>query len=182
MSSVYEEGAILSRHTDSAGNHQKRCFVNNERYCRLQPEGRIHGYLCRGEAARTKGYPCRMDKSVSGEPLTIRGFLFSFLLRCPHKPEATPCHSPSSPPEIDILFLEIEHPFRGCPPLPALLHCPFPVTQAARDRRTSTDTAASRVPAPFSPTSRLPVPYARSPLGRCSNAVDPCVPRCLPEK
>src|SRR5258708_29717101 len=60
------EVAVLTRHTDSTGNHKEWRFVLNERYSGLQPEGPIHGYLFRGDAARSSGYPCRLDKSCNG--------------------------------------------------------------------------------------------------------------------
>src|SRR5712675_3126296 len=64
VSYVDKEGAILRRDTDSAGNHEERRFIINERYCGLQPEGPIHGNLFRGDAARPSGYPCRLDKAA----------------------------------------------------------------------------------------------------------------------
>ena len=64
------EGTLLTRYTDSAGNHEESRFVINERYCGLQPEGPIHGNLFRGDALRPSGYPRRLDKSCnrSGQP------------------------------------------------------------------------------------------------------------------
>src|SRR5712672_2048704 len=62
---VDAKGAILRRHADSVGNREGwRCAIN-ERYCGLQPEGPIHGNLFRGDAARSSGYPCRLDKSCN---------------------------------------------------------------------------------------------------------------------
>src|SRR5216684_464525 len=79
------EGTLFSRYANSAGNHEEGRFLINEGYCGLQPEGPIHGYSFRGDAARSSGYPCRLDKSCnrSGQPwpdgslTTSRGFLSS---------------------------------------------------------------------------------------------------------
>src|SRR5216684_1103065 len=76
------EGTLFSRYANSAGNHEEGRFLINEGYCGLQPEGPIHGYSFRGDAARSSGYPCRLDKSCnrSGQPwpdgslTTSRGF------------------------------------------------------------------------------------------------------------